>query len=379
MSRPINSLNKNSVVQSSSILQVITSQGPSTVTIAGGAATLSLDSLFVKNIYLLDTLHAKLNVDVNAPDKLTISKGVITNKVVSTDSINEILVFNNVNFEPNVSIPDNVNIYTNNVLKLGKLNTELDLISSNLNLFSDKIINFYADSNIYGNLFVSGTLTVGTLNVQNIISIGNIYGQGNLIIKDNIYAEGNIINISKVTNSSNVQVNFLGINSGQIEFSPNEKLFRINPDVDIQGNVNVTGNLKYNGNIILTIDNSNILNASNIVIVDNTNSIDVLFEVKGNITCNNLYLTSNVNKKKNIREISDDEIERLNIIKSYNFDLKSNGTNNYGFLAHEIQEIYPILSNGDSVNYVGFIPLLLEKIKLLENKIKNIENLLSNL
>ena len=84
MSRPINSLNKNSVVQSSSILQVITSQGPSTVTIAGGAATLSLDSLFVKNIYLLDTLHAKLNVDVNAPDKLTISKGVITNKVVST-------------------------------------------------------------------------------------------------------------------------------------------------------------------------------------------------------------------------------------------------------------------------------------------------------
>jgi len=444
MSRPINSLNKNSIIQSSSILQVITSQGPSTVTIAGGAATLSLDNLYVKNIYLLDTLHAKLTVDVNAPDKLTISKGSIINKIVSTDPLNEVLLFNNVSFQPDLNYANIVNIYTDNVLKIGKLGTELDLISSNINLFSDKIINFYADSNIYGNLFITGNLTVGYLNVQNIITNGNIYGQGNLILKDDIFAEGNIINISKVNNRSNVQINFLGINSGQIEFSPNEKLFRINPDVDIKGNVNITGNLtvtneliisnvviykdaniiedltiegnlfiykntiingnlnvgnlkvnnelninnniligatnlEYNGNIILTINNSNIVNASNIIIVDNTNLLDVLFEVKGNITCNNLYLTSNVNKKKNIREISDNEIERLNIIKSYNFDLKSNGTNNYGFLAHEIQNIYPILSNGDSVNYVGFIPLLLEKIKLLENKIKNIERILNRL
>jgi hypothetical protein len=116
---------------------------------------------------------------------------------------------------------------------------------------------------------------------------------------------------------------------------------------------------------------------SNIIIVDNTNMLDVLLEVRGNITCNNLYLTSNVDKKKNIREISSNEIERLNTIKSYNFDLKLNDNNNYGFLAHEIKEIYPILSNGDSVNYIGFIPLLLEKIKILENKIKYIEERLT--
>jgi hypothetical protein len=57
--------------------------------------------------------------------------------------------------------------------------------------------------------------------------------------------------------------------------------------------------------------------------------------------------------------------------------LKLNDNNNYGFLAHEIQKIYPILSNGDSVNYIGFIPLLLEKIKILENKIKIIEEIIS--
>jgi hypothetical protein len=38
-------------------------------------------------------------------------------------------------------------------------------------------------------------------------------------------------------------------------------------------------------------------------------------------------------------------------------------------------ENYPMLSNGSTVNYIGFIPLLLEKIKILENKIKILENL----
>jgi hypothetical protein len=34
-----------------------------------------------------------------------------------------------------------------------------------------------------------------------------------------------------------------------------------------------------------------------------------------------------------------------------------------------------MLSTGDTVNYIGFIPLLLEKIKILEERIKILENL----
>ena len=47
-------------------------------------------------------------------------------------------------------------------------------------------------------------------------------------------------------------------------------------------------------------------------------------------------------------------------------------------MAHEVQSVYPILSNGDSVNYVGFIPLLLEKIKILEEEIKLLKDKLNN-
>ena len=99
-----------------------------------------------------------------------------------------------------------------------------------------------------------------------------------------------------------------------------------------------------------------------------------MLEVRGNISCDNLFLTSAVEKKRNIREISKEEIVRLDRIKSYNFDLKSNNNNNYGFLAHEVHEIFPSLSTGESVNYIGFIPLLLEKIRKLEARIESIFN-----
>jgi predicted acyltransferase (DUF342 family) len=826
MSRPINSINKSGVVQSSSILQVISTQGPSTVTIAGGAATLSLDSLYVKDIYLLDTLHAKLNVDTNSPDKLTITRGSITNQVISDDTLNEVISFNNVSFEPDLNFSNIVSVYTDNALKLGKLGKEVDIISSNINFFSDKTLFIHTDSNIYGNLAVSnsviigGNLILGGLNANEILAKANINGGGNITIKDNLYVGGNIINISNIFGNSNVQINFLGnISSGTIEYKPMSNIFDFNKNMNIQGNLKVTGNLiiindiinsnitifensniignltiednlfvfeetqflgnlivnqsanvfgnltcssniyavgnivilqdlwvgrnfylrenlqadtaffdryfytkwadagrltvqgnaniagnlllesnlhvlgdaniggnlivnqsanvfgnltcssniyavgnivilqdlwvgrnfylrenlqadtaffdryfytkwadagrlsvqgnaniagnlllesnlsvlgdsniygnlttssniyslgnivisqdlyvgrnfylrenlqadtaffdtyfytkwadagrlsvrgnanidgnlllesnlnvlgdaniggnlliwsnldvlkdanigrnltvtqdgnigrdltvnrnlyvngdfildnavqsntaaihsyfytsnanignvlveyeanivgnliigsnlrvlkdanivgnlivnkdaniygnitsnniiiynelilnnniligntnlKYNSNTVLSVDSSNIINLSNIIIVDPTNLLDVLLEVRGNISCNSLFLTSNVEKKKNIREISENEIERLNIIKSYNFDLKSNDNNNYGFLAHEVQGVYPILSNGDSVNYIGFIPLLLEKIKILENKIILIEKLL---
>jgi hypothetical protein len=136
-----------------------------------------------------------------------------------------------------------------------------------------------------------------------------------------------------------------------------------------------TNFLEYNANNVVTINHANILSCSNILVVDPTGTLDTLFEVVGNITCNSVYLTSDIRKKKNIREISNDEINNLSELRSYNFDMKSNNNNNYGFMAHEVANLYPMLSTGDTVNYIGFIPLLLEKIKILEERIKILENL----
>ena len=128
---------------------------------------------------------------------------------------------------------------------------------------------------------------------------------------------------------------------------------------------------------MLTVDENNTLNYGSFIIHDFTNLIDVLLQVDGNISCSSIYVTSNVNKKKNIREITEDEINELSKIKSYNFDLKANDSNNFGFLAHEVANIYPMLSNGETVNYIGFIPILLAKIKMLENQINIIKQKLN--
>jgi hypothetical protein len=131
---------------------------------------------------------------------------------------------------------NNVSIYTSNILTIGKIGANLNLIGYDISVFSNNIISIYADSNIYGNLIISndliilGNINLGRLVVNSILSKGNINGEGNLIIKDNSYLEGNIINISKVQSDSNVQIKFLGIHSGRIEFDPKTELFNINQD-----------------------------------------------------------------------------------------------------------------------------------------------------
>jgi hypothetical protein len=51
-----------------------------------------------------------------------------------------------------------------------------------------------------------------------------------------------------------------------------------------------------------------------------------------------------------------------------------------GFIAHELQEQYPIIVNGEkdsetyqSVNYIALIPILVREIKELKTRVKNLE------
>jgi hypothetical protein len=53
---------------------------------------------------------------------------------------------------------------------------------------------------------------------------------------------------------------------------------------------------------------------------------------------------------------------------------------NYGFIAHEVQEIYPNLVEGNkdgekyqNLNYVGLIPILVKEIQNLKTKFNNLQ------
>jgi hypothetical protein len=57
---------------------------------------------------------------------------------------------------------------------------------------------------------------------------------------------------------------------------------------------------------------------------------------------------------------------------------KKDGLNHFGFIAQEVEKVFPNLVNMDvdgmkSVNYLEMIPLLLHKINYLERKLEEIK------
>ncbi len=258
--------------------------------------------------------------------------------------------------------------------------------NANINgkLFIEKDALFKSNANIYGNTQIDQNLYVlGSANITgNFGFADNIYVTKNANIYGNTQVDQNLY----VLGSANITGNF-GF-ADNIYVTKNANIYgnvQIDQNLNILSNVKITdsllinnktininsNNLNYEGNTILTIDSNNILNISNLIIKGIVDS-DVTLDVRGNVSCDSIYITSNMEKKKNIKEINKEDIENLMKIKSYNYNLKSNDQNYYGFMAHEVKELYPMLSNGDTVNYIGFIPLLLEKIRMLENEIERL-------
>lgn len=395
--------------KNSALSTAYSAAGKDTVTSVTVPKILTIDTLTVKSIILLDSLFTKNDIDVSAVNKLEISKGSIKNTLVSPNASKKALTFNNVYFEPDPQVSDIMTIYGSNDLNIGKTLHDLSLYGSNVSILSNNInikniangnivtnyiganigtiqynsdrnqFQYFNDVQIFGNLEVQNQIVYSTIiiNESNII-LSTI--SGNLTIVGELFALSNVI-ISKNLTCSDLNVSNINVSkiNGNLTIGNNLTVNNsiYTPNVLLNNQILTTdtaNNLIYNSNIILTIDSSNIINMSNIIIYDATNSQEVLLDVRGNIQCTAVFLTSNVNKKKNIRDLTIDEINHVSKIKSYNYDLKSSDMNNYGFLAHEVHNVYPMLSDGDSVNYIGFIPLLLEKIKILENRIILLEN-----
>ena len=92
----------------------------------------------------------------------------------------------------------------------------------------------------------------------------------------------------------------------------------------------------------------------------------------------NLFITSDINVKSNIISISQDKsniVFDLNPVEfTYNSDKKTPKRVHYGFIAQEVEKVYPeLVKTGflgyKNVNYVEVIPLLLSKMKSMQNEI----------
>jgi len=102
-------------------------------------------------------------------------------------------------------------------------------------------------------------------------------------------------------------------------------------------------------------------------------------DIRNYIRSDRFYTRSDSRLKSNIKDLGSENLLNINHIipKSYNF--KNDDLLHFGFIAQDVEKIYPNLVTVDSdgmksVNYLEMIPLLLHKINDLERKVEELKN-----
>jgi hypothetical protein len=148
--------------------------------------------------------------------------------------------------------------------------------------------------------------------------------------------------------------------------SANVKSYNFQPEI----NLTSTG-INLNEIQLWTINGNNLIPANNNLVV----------------SCNNLQalqsfsFTSDVKLKDNIKDIPNEYIDNLVYLKGkqYTFINDPSKKIHYGYIAQDVEPIYPnlVITNEEqikSINYIELIPLLVEKINKLEVEIFNLKN-----
>jgi hypothetical protein len=99
----------------------------------------------------------------------------------------------------------------------------------------------------------------------------------------------------------------------------------------------------------------------------------------GSITAATFNTTSDYRIKKNVNELTD--IYSVDNLKPVEYDNTLMNKKSLGFIAHELQEQYPFLVNGEkdgkdnqSIYYQELIPILVKEIQELKKRVTILEN-----
>lgn len=103
-----------------------------------------------------------------------------------------------------------------------------------------------------------------------------------------------------------------------------------------------------------------------------TVSIKGSLYVSENAYVKNMYQTSDRELKTDIKPFTTclDDILKL---EPYTFTWKDSGEKDLGFIAQDVNAIWPSLSEGSSIAYSRFVPLLLEGLRELHGRVSTLE------
>ena len=102
-------------------------------------------------------------------------------------------------------------------------------------------------------------------------------------------------------------------------------------------------------------------------------------DIKNYIRCDRFYTRSDIKIKKDIENLADNHLDKLDRLVPKSYKFKKDGLEHFGFIAQDVEKEFPNLVSTDmeglkSVNYLEMIPLLLHKINDLERKLEEIKN-----
>jgi hypothetical protein len=283
-----------------------------------------------------------------------------------------------------------LNIGTTNasIINLGKNNATIRAFSG-ITGPAGSFENLIVSNQIKAN----GGITGPTGSFENLIVSNQIKANGgitgptgsfeNLIVSNQIKANGVITgytgSFSYLLSTNNT---YLATSSGtSVGIGKNISSYPL----DVSGNINLSGSLLKNGTIYpgftqWSDNGSNIYyNTGNVGIGISSPSypLDVSGNAKitGQVIAGSFNSTSDYRLKTNIKLLDNYTVDNLRPVE---YDI--NGKHDMGFIAHELQEYYPFLVDGEkdgeklqSINYNSLIALLVKEIQYLKNEIKELK------
>jgi hypothetical protein len=241
------------------------------------------------------------------------------------------------------------------------------------------------DLNVTGATGSSGNITSsGTISGATITSSGNITSSGT-ISGETITSSGNITASGAMSGAT---ITALGTISGETITSSGN----ITASGEISGEtITSSGNIRSSGEISgATITSSGTISGATITSSGNITASGTIsgatITSSGNITSSetisatSFTSTSDYRLKQEIRSFGLEEycVDDLNPVY---FKFKQNGKESLGVIAHELQEYYPFLVEGNkdgpntqSVNYNGLIAVLIKEIQELKKDVKELKN-----
>jgi cytoskeletal protein CcmA (bactofilin family) len=350
-----------------------------------------------------------------------------------SDISGNITIYGNLDVSGNIHVSGDIDISGNlyvqeNIDVSGNIHVGGDVdISGNLyvqeNIDVSGNIHVGGDVDISGNLYVQENIDVsGNIHVGGDVDIsGNLYVQENIDCSGNLHIGGDVDISGNLYIQENLDVSGNLHIGGDVDISGN---LYIQENLDVSGNLHVGGNIDCSGNgsfdnsIFIYDLSSNVLynsviyqdnsafniqnnnaggyiyinpNGSTGITVNNfgqvgigTGSPQYTLDVSGDVNATSFNSSSDYRIKENVTQLDGKfVVDNLNPVTYLNNKL---GKQDIGLIAHELQEIYPELVNGEkdgenlqSVNYIGLIPVLIKEVQELKKEIKLVKTELNEI